>query len=115
MANHSSENNNHRLRQIEQMLLDNPTDSFLQHALALEFTKLGDLAAAKNTFEQLLSNDEHYVGSYYHLAKLYEKLDLLPQAKATYEKGIIIATQQKNTHAASELRSALEQITEDDW
>jgi Tfp pilus assembly protein PilF len=115
MANHSSDNNNHRLRQIEQMLADSPQDSFLLHALALEHIKAGDLQIAKNTFEQLLSANEQYVGSYYHLAKLYEKLEELDLAKNTYEKGIVIATQQKNTHAASELRSALEQITEDDW
>jgi len=58
---------------IRQMLVDNPADNFLQHALALEYIKLGDDKQARNLFEDILNRDPAYIGSYYHLAKLLER------------------------------------------
>ena len=36
-----------RIEQLKAFLVENPDDSFVQHALALEYIKLGDDAAAK--------------------------------------------------------------------
>ena len=58
----------------------------------------------------MLQNDETYVGSYYHLGKLLERLQQEEKAIATYEKGIEMAKQVGDAHAANELRSALEEL-----
>lgn len=55
-----------RVERIKEMLTTNPHDSFLNHALALEYIKAGDDGAAQVLFEQLLEREPGYVGSYYH-------------------------------------------------
>ena len=63
-----------RIVQIEEFLKASPNDSFLKHALALEYIKLGDDETAKQLFQELLTHEPGYAGSYYHLGKLYERL-----------------------------------------
>ena len=48
-------------------------DSFLQHALALEYIKIGKDEEARNLFNEILLREPTYVGSYYHLGKLLER------------------------------------------
>ena len=93
------------------MLVADPADSFLQHALALEYCKLGDDNTAKTYFEQLLLKNPAYVGSYYHLAKLLERQGDEGGAIKTYEKGMEQAKLAGDQHAFGELRSALEELT----
>ncbi|HEU4634172.1 MAG TPA: hypothetical protein VFS22_09320, partial [Flavisolibacter sp.] len=73
-----------RIEKLRQLLSANPDDSFVQHALALEYVKLGDDMEAKKVFEQLLSENENYVGSYYHLGKLLERMNAKEDAILWY-------------------------------
>ena len=50
-----------------------PGDNFLQHALALEYIKIGRDGDARLLFESILDRDPAYIGSYYHLGKLLER------------------------------------------
>ncbi len=100
-----------RIEKIQSMLRENPTDSFLQHALALEYIKMGDDEGAKKLFETILAREPGYVGSYYHLAKLLERQQDEQGAIAVYEKGMKEATAAGDQHAYNELRSALEELT----
>ena len=58
-----------KIAKLKELLETSPHDSFLQHALALEFIKTGDDASAKQLFETILRREPGYIGSYYHLAK----------------------------------------------
>ncbi|RPD51723.1 hypothetical protein DRJ53_03325 [Paracnuella aquatica] len=100
-----------RMAKLQEFLAVNPEDSFVQHALALEHIKLGNDAAARVLFEQLLQRDENYIGSYYHLAKLLERNGATDAAIAAYEKGMEMAKKAGDNHAYSELRSAYEDLT----
>ena len=100
-----------RIKRLKEFLHSNPTDSFVQHALALEYIKIGDDSSAKQLFESLLSRDENYIGSYYHLAKLLERFADKESAIAVYEKGLSKAKEVGDHHAYSELRSAYEDLT----
>jgi Tfp pilus assembly protein PilF len=100
-----------RVEQIKEMLLKTPHDSFLNHALALEYIKQGDDATAQILFEQLLAWEPGYVGSYYHLAKLLERAGKETEAIACYEKGMHMAKEKADQHAFGELRSAWEELT----
>ena len=62
-----------RIDKLKEFLKADPTDSFVQHALALEYIKLGDDGEARRLFETILEREPGYVGSYYHLAKLLER------------------------------------------
>ncbi|MGN7785919.1 tetratricopeptide repeat protein [Niabella sp. 22666] len=99
-----------RIDQITELLKENPSDSFLQHALALEYVKAGNDADAKSVFEKLLSDNPHYVGSYYHLAKLFERLGQDDEAIKVYERGMDIAKELGEQHAYSEMKSAYEYL-----
>jgi Tfp pilus assembly protein PilF len=92
------------------MLAANPGDSFLQHALALEYIKIEEDEQARQLFESLLEDDENYVGSYYHLAKLLERNERLEDAKEVYERGMIKAKECGDTHTYNELRTAYEDL-----
>lgn len=100
-----------RIEQIKKLMADNPADSFLMHALALEYIKISEDGQAREIFEDLLSKDSNYVGSYYHLAKLYERLGNEQSAIRVYEKGMEVAKQLNDHHAYSELRSAYVDFT----
>lgn len=100
-----------RLQKLKEFLQNNPHDSFLRHALALEYIKAGDDMAAKNEFEGLLSHDPSYVGSYYHLGKLLERNGGTEQAIAVYAKGMEEAKKAGEMHAFGELRGAYEELT----
>src|SRR4051812_29155674 len=95
-----------RIERIKEFLQANPTDSFLQHALALEYIKLGKDEDAKSLFETILTRDPTYVGTYYHLAKLLERNGSTEEAIKVYEKGMDEAKKTGETHAYGELRSA---------
>ena len=99
-----------RLEKLKAFLAQNPEDSFVQHALALEYVKRNDDAAAKAQWESLLQRDEKYVGSYYHLAKLLERSGEREAAIATYEKGMQVAKQFVDNHAYNELQAAYEDL-----
>jgi Tfp pilus assembly protein PilF len=99
-----------RIAKIKEFLVANPADNFLRHALALEYMKLGEDAAARELFEAILTESPDYVGSYYHLAKLLEKMEAPELAIAWYEKGMAAAKQAGDNHAYSELQAAYEDL-----
>ena len=100
-----------RVEKIKEMLLENPRDSFLNHALALEYIKVGNDSDAKKLFKSVLENEPGYIGSYYHLAKLLERTGETDEAIKVYEKGMEEAKKAGDNHSLSELRSAFEELT----
>ena len=99
-----------RIAKIKEFLETNPKDNFLRHALALEYIKLEQDVAAKELFEAILTESPDYVGSYYHLAKLLEKLEQKDLAIEWYEKGMKEAKKAGDNHAYSELQAAYEDL-----
>lgn len=99
-----------RIEKLKSFLAETPDDSFVQHALALEYIKLNNDAEAEKLFIHLLSNDPGYVGSYYHLAKLLERKGMDDEAVTWYEKGMQEAKKAGNRHAYNELQSALDEL-----
>ena len=99
-----------RIEKIKEFLLQNPADNFLQHALALEYIKVGNDAEARRLFESILDRDPTYIGSYYHLAKLHERNEAVNLAVGVYEKGMEQAKKAGDNHAYNELKSAYEEL-----
>ncbi|HMP94800.1 MAG TPA: tetratricopeptide repeat protein [Phnomibacter sp.] len=100
------------MEKLKAYLEAQPEDAFLQHALALEYIKLGNDAEARLLFENIISTQPGYVGTYYHLAKLYERAQLVEQAIQTYEAGMAQARRVADNHAYHELQAALEDLTD---
>ena len=100
-----------RILKLKEYLEANPIDSFLQHALALEYIKIGNDEDARRLFEEILNREPGYVGSYYHLAKLLERMEQPDEAIAVYEKGMEESKKAEDNHAFGELRGAYEELT----
>jgi|SRR6476469_6456669 len=99
-----------RVAQLKAFLEKSPDDAFVQHALALEYIKQGDDATAKKLFENVLQQNENYIGSYYHLAKLLERTGERDEAIAVYEKGLARSKALGENHAYNELLAAYEDL-----
>jgi Tfp pilus assembly protein PilF len=99
-----------RIEKIKEMLQQQPADNFLQHALALEYVKTGDDASARKLFEEILARDESYIGSYYHLAQLLQRIGERDLAVRWYERGMEAAKKAGDNKALGELRSAYEEL-----
>ena len=100
-----------RIEKLKEFLAANPADSFVQHALALEYIKLGDDEKGRVLFEKILSREPGYIGSYYHLAKLLERNDKITDAIKVYTKGMEEAKMAGDNHAFGELKGAYEELT----
>jgi len=101
-----------RIEKLLTYLKQNNKDSFLQHALALEYIKVGDDDAARKLFNEILRREPSYVGSYYHLGKLLERQADFDRAMAVYRRGMEEAKKADDHHSLTELRGALEDIEE---
>jgi tetratricopeptide (TPR) repeat protein len=99
-----------RIAKLKEYLQSSPADNFLQHALALEYIKEGNDTEARTLFESILQRDGQYVGSYYHLAKLLERISETELAIEWYEKGMIAAKQAGDNHSYNELQMAHEDL-----
>ncbi|MEO5683151.1 MAG: hypothetical protein ABIQ88_10960 [Chitinophagaceae bacterium] len=99
-----------RVEQLQAFLKANPGDSFLTHALALEYSKAGDESGARKLFEAILQREPGYIGSYYHLGKLLERTGETALAIEWYEKGMAAAKAAGDNHALGELRAAHEDL-----
>lgn len=97
-----------KIEKLKSFLIRSPGDSFLKHALALEYIKLGEEAEARKLFLEILEHDPSYIGSYYHLARLLERTGETENAKNWYERGMIAAKQAGDIHAYNELQAAYE-------
>jgi tetratricopeptide (TPR) repeat protein len=94
-----------RLEKLLDFLENEPNDPFLLYAIATEYLGIKDSNSALKYFEILLLEHQNYVGTYYHLGKLYEALDRNEEAIKTYQAGMLIAHTLRDNHALSELQS----------
>lgn len=99
--------NTSRLNTLLSFLEEDPTDAFTRFAIAQEYMKMGNWDQAKTAYESLMQDQPRYVGTYYHLGKLYEKKHLWQEATEIYKKGIKIAEEENSLHDKAELQSAL--------
>ena len=102
--------NDSRLEQLLKFLEQEPNDPFLQYALATEYLRNNKLETALFYYEGLVNNHQNYVGTYYHLGKLYELLGRTEDAIKIYYAGIQISKNKKDMHALSELQGVYNAI-----
>lgn len=99
-----------RIEKLLEFMKENDKDSFLQHALALEYIKIGDDVRARELFNEILLREPTYIGSYYHLGKLLERVQDSDRAIRVYQRGMEEAKRAGDNHAFNELRTAMEEL-----
>lgn len=97
---------NTRLSKLLQFLEAEPNDSFILYALATEYNAINDTKNAFHYYLKLINEHPDYVGTYYHLGKLYEKENQKQEAISIYQKGMLMAKTKRDMHAFSELQGA---------
>lgn len=102
-----------KIEQLLQFLAEEPGDSFTQYALALEYEKAGDTAAAINWLNTLLEEHPDYLPAFYQYGRLLEQTGKKTSAIETYEKGLKLAKVKGNKHTANELQTAIDLLTDD--
>lgn len=103
-----------RLQMIKSMLENNPDDSFLNYAAALEYNKRGLTDKAIEVLESIIVKDPDYVGTYYQLGKFYESKGEMERAIDVYKAGKIVANAQGDRKILNELAEALMMIEDED-
>ncbi|BDS09918.1 tetratricopeptide repeat protein [Aureispira anguillae] len=103
-----------RLEQLKGFLAASPNEPFILFAIAKEYEGLEDNKNALDYYLQLEQNSPEYVGTYYHLGKLYEHLGEDKKAFFTYKKGMSIAKEAGDNHSLSELAGAKMELGDDD-
>lgn len=101
-----------RIEKLLEYMNTSGKDSFLQHALALEYIKIGQDEEARKLFNEILLREPTYIGSYYHLGKLLERVGDFDRAARVYRRGMEEAKKANDHHAHMELQGALEDIEE---
>ena len=104
-----------RLQKLHDFLKNEPNDPFLKYALATEYLNLNEPAKALAYYEDLTLNHADYVGTYYHLGKLYEALERPYDAIKTYQTGMLMARKSNDMHAYSELQAVYNSASGQDY
>lgn len=100
-----------RIDSLKDFLHMEPNDAFTMYALALEYAREDNLNESENYFTRLLKQHPGYLAAYYHLGKLYERLNNTVEAGSIYMAGIKLAERLNNNHARNELNSAYKELT----
>ena len=101
-----------RIAKLKEYLRVNHQDSFLQHALALEYIKIGNEAEARDLFNTILRREPTYINSYCPLGKLYERIADPAKAMRIYQRGMEEAKKADDSASYNELQTAMEDLTE---
>src|SRR5262245_35624867 len=99
-----------RRERLEAMLRDNPNDPFLRYGLAMEHVSLGDDEGAMHYFRELLAGTPTYVPAYLQVGQALNRLGRIPEAAEVLRKGIAVARQQNDLHAAGEMEGLLNMV-----
>ncbi len=97
---------NNRLSKLLEFLTNDSSDPFVLYAIATEYNVINDTKNAFHYYLQLIEEHPDYVGTYYHLGKLYEKENEKEKAILTYQTGMLKAKAKRDMHSFSELQGA---------
>lgn len=99
-----------RKEQIQEMLADEPNDSFLRYGLAMEHLSEGDHEGAVGCFRDLIAIDADYVPAYLQGGQALIRLGRPDEARVMLQQGMAAAQKQGNEHAYGEMMGFLESL-----
>ena len=99
-----------RKQQIEEMLAEDPNDSFLRYGLAMECMNSGDPSAADGHFRALIEFNADYIPAYLMYGQLLARESRNEEARQVLSKGIAAASKKGDEHARSEMEAFLGEL-----
>src|SRR5580704_4537478 len=99
-----------RIAALNDVLTQNPNDTFARYGLAMEYSKLGDFDRSLAEFSILLKSSPDYTPGYFMAAQTLARADRIAEAKAMLTDGIASARRTGNLHAQGEMEAMLAEL-----
>jgi tetratricopeptide (TPR) repeat protein len=99
-----------RIAALNDVLTQNPNDTFARYGLAMEYSKQGDLDRSLAEFSILLKANPDYTPGYFMAAQTLARAERIEEAKAMLSDGIASARRTGNLHAQSEMEAMLGEL-----
>jgi len=92
-----------RIRELLELLAEEPADALLRLMLGKEYVAAGDLAAALPHFEQAVAIDPRYSAAYRELGVVLDGLGRASDAAEVWRRGIAVADETGDLQTAKEM------------
>jgi len=99
-----------RREKLEALLAEEPNDPELRYMLAMEHASAGDDERAVRCFQELLALAPAFPPAYHQAGRALHRLGRIAEARAVLERGIPVALQAGNSHAAGEMQDLLDNL-----
>ena len=99
-----------RIAALNDVLTQNPNDTFARYGLAMEYSKQGDIDRSLAEFSILLKASPDYTPAYFMAAQTLARADRIAEAKTMLTDGIASARRTGNLHAQSEMEAMLAEL-----
>ena len=99
-----------RIAMLNDILTQNPNDTFARYGLAMEYAKQGDLDRSLAEFSILLKSNPDYTPGYFMAAQTLARAERVAEAKAMLTDGIASARRTGNLHAEGEMEAMLTEL-----
>jgi tetratricopeptide (TPR) repeat protein len=95
---------------LKEILALDPKNSFARYGIAVELASRGQIDAAIQEFDKLLTIDPDYTAGYFMSAQTLAKNGRIAQAIERLKSGISCAARTDNRHALSEMQTMLDEL-----
>jgi predicted Zn-dependent protease len=100
-----------KVAMLQEILAQNPMDSFARYGLAMEYSGSGQTEQALAEFDQLAKDHPDYVPGHFMAAQTLAKVGRTDDAKTRLQIGIAAAARTGNTHAQGEMQDMLDELS----
>jgi len=99
-----------RVTTLQEILVQDPNNVLARYGLAMEFSNSGQTDRALEEFGKLRSSNPDYSPAYFMAAQTLMKSGRVDEAKKMLVDGIAAAQRKRDSHAASEMQSMLDDL-----
>jgi predicted Zn-dependent protease len=99
-----------KIAMLQQILDQNPMDSFARYGLAMAYSSAGNVAEAVAEFDRLALDHPDYTPGYFMAAQALASAGRTDEAKTRLKEGIACAIRTRNAHAQSEMQEMLDDL-----
>ena len=99
-----------RIEALTQMLAQDPANTFARYGLAMAHLGDDQAEAAIREFTALLEHSPDYAAAYFHGGRALETLGRVDEARALYERGIVVTTRTGDGHTRARSAGLITQL-----
>lgn len=100
-----------KIAALTEILQADPTNAFARYGLAMEHISQGQTDTALAEFTTLIQHNPDYVPAYQMSAQTLARINRSEEAVTRLKEGLAAAHRTGNAHAASEMKTLLDDLT----